>query len=94
MAIKTKATALTTTRATITLADTDITSKGECWVMNLEATGGASVWIGGADVTVANGFTVLPQQTHGPIELKNNETLYGITNAAGGATVRVLQTQV
>ena len=93
MAIKTKVTSVSTTAVALTNADTDITAKGELWVMNLEAAGGASVWIGGADVTVANGFTLLPQQTHGPIELKNNETLYGITNAAGGATVRTMQTQ-
>ena len=92
MAIKTQAVALTTTRAVISQADTDITSKGQVWVMNLEASGGASLWIGSATLTVANGFTVLPQQTVGPIELKNNETLYGITNAAGGATVRTMQT--
>jgi hypothetical protein len=91
MAVKSKVTAVSTTAVAITLADTDITSKGWATISN---TGTNTCFIGGATVTVATGFPLATGAKIDLIELKNNETLYAICASAQSAVVNALQTQV
>ena len=90
MAIKVKSTAVSTTAVAITLADTDITSKGFVVIRN---SGTNTVYLGPSNVTAATGLPLAANATLGPIELKNNEVLYAICAAAESATVKTMQTQ-
>ena len=90
MAIKVKSTAVSTTAVAVTLADTDITSKGFVVIRNQ---GTNTVYLGPSTVTAATGLPVAANATLGPIELKNNETLYAICAATESATVKAMQVQ-
>jgi len=90
MAIKTKVTAVSTTRVAVTSADTDITSKGFVTLTNY---GDHEVYLGGATVTAATGYALLSGKTLENIELKNNEVLYGICATGESVTVHALQVQ-
>ncbi len=90
MAVKVKSTAVSTTAVAITLADTDITSKG---FVTLKNTGANTCYIGPSGVTTATGFALASGATLENIELKNNETLYGICASSESATIKALQVQ-
>jgi hypothetical protein len=90
MAIKVKSTAVSTTAVAITLADTDITSKGFVVIRNQ---GTNTVYLGPSNVTAATGLPLAANATLGPIEIKNNESLFAICAATESATVKTLQTQ-
>lgn len=88
MAVKTKVTAVSTTAVAITSADTDITSKGFVTLTNNSA---GTVYVGPAAVTTSTGFPLKQNQVLGPIEIKNNETLFAI---AGSGTSEIVALQV
>jgi hypothetical protein len=90
MAVKVKTTAVSTTAVAITLADTDITSKGYVMFRN---TGTNTVYVGPTGVTATTGFPVAANTTVGPLELKNNESLLAICAATESATVKTIQYQ-
>jgi hypothetical protein len=90
MAIKVKKTAVSTTAVAVTLADTDITSKGFVTIKN---NGANAVYLGPSNVTATTGFALASGATLENIELKNNETLYGICGAGESASVSALQVQ-
>jgi hypothetical protein len=91
MAIKVKKTTVSTTAVAITSADTDITNKGFVTLKNNSAD--KTCYIGPAGVTTATGFALAAGVTLANIELKNNETLFGICGAGDEAAIAALQTQ-
>jgi len=90
MAVKVKKTAVSTTAVAITSADTDITSKGFVTLKNF---GTNTVYVGASNVTATTGFALVANAQLDNIELKNNETLFGICGSGESATVHALQVQ-
>lgn len=53
--------------------------------------GAGTIWVGGSDVTTANGIPVPPLSWSPAFEISTPEGLYGITTAAGTIDTRVIE---
>lgn len=88
MTIKSRAVTVATTATALDSAtETDSWTGSSATVYNDSA---VTVYIGGADVTVANGAPVAPGAYGPALDLQDEERLYGIV-ATGTASVRVLE---
>lgn len=91
MAVKAQRVTVTTTATRIdATAERDLSAGQRCMVRNRDAS--LSVFLGGADVTAAAGFEVLPGESV-PVDLFTNDTLWAIT-ASGSALCHVIQAGV
>lgn len=90
MAIKSFAQVITTTRTTINISDTDRTEGCSVWLYAEFHGSSAKVAIGGADVTIANGFHIYDSEKIGPIDLGHGETIHAISDDPAGLDLRVL----
>lgn len=93
MAISSSTFTITSSTATpIASTDNDTTIGTTVWVY-LEAHGSSNKCaIGGADVTLSNGIHIYGGEKFGPVRLRLGETLYAISDSAGGLDLRVLET--
>jgi hypothetical protein len=90
MAVKAFSQTVTTTRAAITIADTDSTQGRSVWLYGEYHGSSNKCAIGGDDVTMSNGLHIYGGEKVGPINLGLGETLYVVSDAAGGIEMRVL----
>lgn len=91
MAVKSFSLTVTTTAQQITTTDTDIMKGTTLWIHNHEHNNNHSIYIGGSDVTTANGLHIPAQETLGPIFIQTHESIYIISDTAEGAAVSIFQ---
>jgi hypothetical protein len=90
MAVKAFSQTVTTTRAAVTISDTDSTQGRTVWLYGEFHGSSNKVAVGGDDVTMANGVHIYGGEKFGPLDLGLGETLYVVSDAAGGIDLRVL----
>lgn len=92
MAVKAFSQTITTTRAPITIADTDTVSGVTIWLYGKYHGSSSKIAIGGSDVTIANGIHLYAGEKLGPFTLQHGETMHAISDDALGLDLRVLAT--
>lgn len=90
MAVKSIQQTITTTRAAISIPLDDRIAGCTIWVYSENHGSSNKIALGGDDVTMANGVHLYGGEKLGPITLQNGETLYAISDAAGGLDLRVM----
>lgn len=90
MAVKAFAISVTTTRVAVTISDTDSTQGRTVWLYSENHGSSNKIAVGGDDVTIANGLHLYGGEKIGPLDLALDETLYVVSDAAGGLDLRVL----
>jgi len=83
---KFKSSAVTVTTAATALPTTPVSGR---ITQNIRNKGAQTLYIGGSDVTVANGFPIEPGEAY-PVDVNEGAILYGIV-ASGTASVKVLE---
>lgn len=81
---------VTTTRQAITPTDLTDEFGTTVWLYGEYHGSSNKVAIGGADVTLDNGIHIYGGEKFGPIRIPRGESLYVISNSAGGLDLRVL----
>lgn len=91
MAVTSQSVSITTTRTALSLDPVEDSTYG-CTVWLYSENHGSSnkIAIGGSDVTIANGLHIYGGEKFGPITLGHGETLYAISDSAGGLDLRIL----
>lgn len=92
MAVKSFSQTVTTTRAPITIPIENRISGCTLWLYGEYHGSSNKIAVGGDDVTIATGVHLYGAEKLGPITLQDGETLYVISDAAGGLDLRVLAT--
>ena len=77
----------------INIGDSDINDGITIWLYGEYHGSSNKVAIGGSDVTMNNGLHIYHGEKFGPIGLGKGETLYAVSDAAGGLDLRVLATR-
>lgn len=90
MAITSRNVAVTQTATPITNLDTDDQYGYTLLVYNTDTAGNHLVYIGGADVTSANGYPVPAGAIVPAMQLKRSESLYVVTDHTTAVNIRVL----
>jgi hypothetical protein len=90
MEITAYALTVTTTRQAITPADLTDEFGTTVWLYGEFHGSSNKVAIGGNDVTMAKGIHIYGGEKFGPVRIPRGESLYVISDSAGGLDVRVL----
>jgi hypothetical protein len=90
MEITCKSLTVTTTRQAITATDQTDEYGTTVWLYGEFHGSSNKVAIGGSDVTVSNGIHIYGAEKFGPIRIPKGETLWVISDSAGGLDLRVL----
>lgn len=90
MAINSQSYTVTTTRQAITFADDDRASGTTVWLYGEYHGSSNKIAFGGPEVTLATGLHLYGGEKFGPIHIAHGETLYVISDSAGGLDLRVL----
>lgn len=91
--IRNSAFSVATTPVALTIGDS-ITADGMVlWIHNHDHQNKHEIYLGDANVTASTGFGVGGEETLGPIGLAPGETVYAISEQAGGVPVRVFATR-
>jgi hypothetical protein len=81
---------VTTTRQAITPADLTDDFGTTVWLYGEFHGSSNKVAIGGANVTMSNGIHIYGGEKFGPVRIPKGESLYVISDSAGGLDLRVL----
>jgi hypothetical protein len=90
MDITGKSLTVTTTRQAITATDQTDEFGTTVWLYGEFHGSSNKVAIGGSDVTMSNGIHIYGGEKFGPLRIPKGETLYVISDSAGGLDLRVL----